>query len=160
MDSMTAAYRVYCFVMGAVLGSFANVCVHRVPRGRSIVHPPSSCPRCGHRIRARENIPVVSFLFLRGRCAGCRRPISWRYPAIEILLAFLFLGVAIRTPPGPEAIHGAFFVFVLVVVSAIDFDWCIIPDVFSLGLLGVAVVLAPLNSGLGATAPERAFAGK
>lgn len=158
MDPMTVAYRLYCFVMGAVLGSFANVCVHRVPRGRSIVHPPSSCPRCGHRIRARENIPVLAFLFLRGRCAACRRPISWRYPAIEILLAFLTLGVAIRVPPGPEAVHGAFFVFVLVVVSAIDFDWCIIPDVFSLGLLGVAVVLAPLNSALGSSAPERALA--
>ena len=117
--------------MGAVLGSFANVCIHRVPRGRSIVRPPSACPRCGRRIRPTENIPVVSYLLLGGRCAGCRRPISWRYPAVETLMAFLFLGVAMRTPPGPAAVLGVFFVFVLVVVSAIDLDWCIIPDVFS-----------------------------
>lgn len=154
-DPITIAYRLYCFVLGGVLGSFANVCIHRVPRGRSVVRPPSACPRCGRRIRPLENIPVLSFLLLRGRCAGCRRPISWRYPAVETLMAFLFLGAAVRTPPGPEAVLGAFFVFVLIVVSVIDLDWYIIPDVFSFGLFGVAVVLAPLNPALGADALSR-----
>ena len=78
--------------LGLVIGSFLNVVIARVPAGESIVHPPSRCPKCGHAISWYENIPVVSWLLLRGRCSGCKAPISARYPLIELLTGLLFLG--------------------------------------------------------------------
>ena len=79
--------RVVVGAHGLILGSFLNVVIHRVPRGISILFPRSACPSCGRVIRSYENVPVLSWLALRGRCAGCRNPISWRYPAVEILTA-------------------------------------------------------------------------
>jgi leader peptidase (prepilin peptidase) / N-methyltransferase len=70
-------------ILGLAIGSFLNVVVWRVPRGESVAHPPSACPRCGHRIRARDNVPVLSWLVLRGRCRDCGNPISLRYPLVE-----------------------------------------------------------------------------
>src|SRR5712692_267285 len=77
-------------VLGAMIGSFLNVVIHRLPRGQSIVLPKSACPACGAAIHFYDNIPIVSFLILRGRCRSCRRPISPRYPAVEALCALLF----------------------------------------------------------------------
>src|SRR5689334_11031230 len=76
---------VYIALLGLLVGSFLNVVIARVPEGMSIVSPRSRCPKCGHAIAWYENIPVFSWLFLRGRCSGCRQPISFRYPAIELL---------------------------------------------------------------------------
>lgn len=94
-------------ILGLAVGSFLNVVIWRVPRGESIVSPPSGCPACGHRIRWRDNIPVVSWLTLQGRCRDCDKPISLRYPLVEVLTGLLFAGVAAwavaRTPVGlPE----------------------------------------------------------
>src|SRR5712692_10706805 len=77
-------------VFGAVIGSFLNVVIHRLPREQSIVFPKSTCPACRAPIRAYDNIPILSFLVLRGRCRSCRAPISARYPAVEFLTALLF----------------------------------------------------------------------
>ncbi|HYQ96227.1 MAG TPA: prepilin peptidase, partial [Candidatus Eisenbacteria bacterium] len=79
------------FLMGLVVGSFLNVVIARLPRGESIVRPPSRCPRCKGRIRPWDNIPVLSYLLLRGRCRKCKRAISWRYPTVEILSGVLLL---------------------------------------------------------------------
>ncbi|MBT1605595.1 prepilin peptidase [Curtobacterium flaccumfaciens] len=91
-------------VFGLLIGSFLNVVVHRVPAGQSVVSPPSACPACGHTIRRRDNVPVLSWLVLRGRCRDCTAPISARYPAVELTTAVLFgltaLVVVGRSPAG------------------------------------------------------------
>ncbi|MDO9497183.1 MAG: prepilin peptidase, partial [Nocardioides sp.] len=87
---------------GLMVGSFLNVVVYRVPAGLSVVSPRSACPACGHTLRDRDNIPVVSWLLLRGRCRDCAEPISARYPAVEAGTALLFGLVAARTPASPE----------------------------------------------------------
>jgi leader peptidase (prepilin peptidase)/N-methyltransferase len=86
-------------VTGLAIGSFLNVVVYRVPAGMSVVHPRSACPNCGHEISARENIPVVSWLMLRGKCSGCSAPISKRYPIVELAGAVAFVLVAIWAAP-------------------------------------------------------------
>ena len=85
-----------CALLGLAVGSFLNVVIYRVPRKESIVTPPSACPSCGARIEARDNIPVLSWVLLRGKCRSCGASISWQYPAVEVLTAGLFAGVAGR----------------------------------------------------------------
>jgi len=125
------------FVFGAVIGSFLNVCIYRIPAGQSIVSPPSSCPDCGRRIRWYENIPILSYLFLLGRCAGCKKPISIRYPLVEALNGLLFVlifysfGFSWATPVY------SLFVSMLVVITFIDLDHQIIPDMISLPGIGI-----------------------
>jgi leader peptidase (prepilin peptidase)/N-methyltransferase len=93
---MEPALIAVCFVLGLVFGSFANVAIHRVPEGESVVRPPSACPECGQPIRPRDNVPVVSWLFLRGRCRDCGAPISARYPLVELVSGVLFAVTAWR----------------------------------------------------------------
>lgn len=141
---------------GAILGSFANVCIYRIPRGKSIIIPRSRCPRCHGAIRWFENIPVASYLMLHGKCRHCRQPISFRYALVELLMAILVGGAFWLTPErGPGVAIGVILTFVLVVISVIDLDWRIIPDVFSLGLFGAGLVLSPLNRSLGTAGPDR-----
>ena len=98
--TLTGLLSVLCGVLGLAIGSFINVVIWRVPRGMSIVAPPSSCPRCGHPVRARDNVPVLSWVLLRGRCRDCGEPISPRYPAVELLTAALFAWMPwLITPP-------------------------------------------------------------
>lgn len=97
---MTLAVVLLAAVLGLAVGSFLNVVVHRVPNGLSVVAPASACPGCGHGIRPRDNVPVVSWLVLRGRCRDCAAPISARYPLVELATAALFAVVAGVTVPG------------------------------------------------------------
>jgi leader peptidase (prepilin peptidase) / N-methyltransferase len=108
------------FVLGLVFGSFANVVIHRVPEGGSLVRPPSSCPECGSHIRPRDNIPVLSWLLLRGRCRGCGAAISARYPAVEVATGLAFAAMGWRF--GLDWALPAFLVlaWTLVVLSVID----------------------------------------
>ncbi|HJO23024.1 MAG: prepilin peptidase [Myxococcota bacterium] len=130
--------------VGLFAGSFLNVVIHRLPRGESVVAPRSRCPACGRMIRAWENIPVLSFLALRGRCAGCGASISWRYPVVEILTAVLFGAIAWRYGAAAETPLYCALAAALVAAAAIDFDHRIIPDEISLGGLAVALVVVPL----------------
>src|SRR5207247_7772662 len=91
-----AASAVMAFILGTILGSFLNVVIYRLPRGLSIVRPGSRCPHCHTLIRPRDNIPLVSFLILRGRCRACRAPISWRYPMVGAGSGGLFAGLRSR----------------------------------------------------------------
>lgn len=136
--------------LGLVLGSFANVVIARMPVGKSIVHPPSACPKCSQRIRWFDNVPVVAYIALRGRCRSCKNPISIRYPIIELLMMGLFLlmksffGVSwllyARDLP---------FAFLAVTITFIDLDHRIIPDELSLGGLVLGLALSYWVPGLG-----------
>ncbi|GAB2515112.1 A24 family peptidase [Microbacterium petrolearium] len=142
-------------VFGLAIGSFLNVVAHRVPAGRSIVSPPSACPQCGHRIRARDNVPVLSWLLLRGRCRDCGAPISPRYPVVEAVTGALFSAVAIRFTPeilaAGSAAEAASAALVLVAflalaafgvaLAAIDLDTTRLPNALVLPLAATGAVL-------------------
>lgn len=134
--------RVSFFAFGAVFGSFANVCIHRLPRGESVVRPRSRCPRCGEPIAARDNVPVLSWLLLRGRCRRCRSPISIRYPLVELTVALLFLLGAVLFGPSPEAVAFGLLAFAAVVLVATDLEARILPDEITFGILGAGLLLA------------------
>lgn len=120
------------FVLGSAVGSFLNVCIYRIPEGKSVVTPPSSCPACGARIPFYHNIPIVSYLVLRGRCSSCSAPISIRYPLVELLTGLMAAALALEF--GPTVELPVYFVFIsaLIVVTFIDLDHRIIPDVVSI----------------------------
>jgi leader peptidase (prepilin peptidase)/N-methyltransferase len=119
------------FALGAVIGSFLNVCIHRIPLGQSIVRPGSRCPACKAPIRAYDNIPIMSFLFLRGRCRRCRKPISWRYPLVEALNGGGYLLLLWQFGLGWPTLVYALLYSSLIVVTFIDLDYQIIPDVIT-----------------------------
>lgn len=109
-------------LFGLAFGSFANVVIYRVPRGQSVVSPPSACPGCGSRIKARHNVPLVGWFVLRGRCASCREPISARYPLVEALVGLLFTVVVARFGVSWESALLLPAAWAAVVLSAIDID--------------------------------------
>ncbi|NIQ39108.1 MAG: prepilin peptidase [Proteobacteria bacterium] len=123
---------VFAFIGGACVGSFLNVCIYRIPRGESIVFPPSRCPSCGQRIRFFDNIPILSYLLLRGRCRNCGSPISLQYPLVEFLSAIISLLLLKQFGPTVEYVGYFIFAAALIVVSAIDFVHRIVPDRISL----------------------------
>jgi leader peptidase (prepilin peptidase)/N-methyltransferase len=137
------------FVLGLCIGSFLNVCIYRLPAGQSIVSPGSRCPACGTAIRPWDNLPLVSFLLLRGRCRHCGRGISPRYPLVELLSGLLALACLARFgPTAPAAVAFAFGAAMLV-VTFIDLDHRIIPDRITLpgiALFGVLSLLMPQGS--------------
>mgnify|MGYP001430220774 CR=1 FL=1 len=120
------------FILGSSIGSFLNVCIYRVPNGESIVSPPSSCPKCKNRLRWYHNIPVLGYAFLGGRCGFCGLPISLRYPFVEILTGALFLLVFYYFCFCPLSFVYWLFLSLLIVVSFIDLDHQVIPDVISI----------------------------
>ncbi len=135
-----ATFAIVAAVFGAVVGSFLNVVVCRLPAGESIVSPRSRCPRCGAPIRPRDNIPVLGWLALRGRCRDCRAPIALRYPLVEAANALLWAALALRFGPGVSFPVFAVFCSALVAITLIDADHWIIPDAITLP--GIAVGLA------------------
>jgi leader peptidase (prepilin peptidase)/N-methyltransferase len=136
-------------VFGLCVGSFLNVVIARVPAGRSIVRPGSACPRCGAPIAWYDNLPVLSYVLLRGRCRGCREPISWRYPSVEIACGVLFALAYRRFEPSLELISALVLLAGLVAITGIDLDHQIIPDVLSLPGIGVGLLFSLAPGGLG-----------
>jgi leader peptidase (prepilin peptidase)/N-methyltransferase len=120
------------FVIGLAVGSFFNVCIHRLPRGESLAWPGSRCPSCGHGLRWYENIPVVSYLALRGRCARCRAAISVRYPLVELATGLFFLAAASTFEPGWLLAARLVFGSALIVLFAIDLEHHLLPNVITL----------------------------
>lgn len=120
------------FVFGAAVGSFLNVCIYRLPAKTSIVKPSSRCPNCGHPIRYRDNLPIISFILLGGKCRDCKSRISLRYPLVELITAALALILFIKFNLSLTFL--VFFVFtaVLIVITFIDLDHQIIPDILTL----------------------------
>jgi leader peptidase (prepilin peptidase)/N-methyltransferase len=126
-------------LMGAVFGSFLNVVAYRLPRGESLSRPRSRCPGCQTPIKPYDNVPVLSWLALRGRCRSCRAPISWRYPFVEAATGLLCALVVIVKGPDEDALLGLALVLLLVPVTLIDLDHRIIPN----RLMLIGAVLAP-----------------
>ncbi len=122
----------YVLIIGMCIGSFLNVCIYRLPEGTSIVRPPSACPRCGTAIRWYDNIPVISYLLLRGRCRGCQATISIRYPIVELLTGLFAMITWLQFGPNPATAIYFLFIAALLVITFIDIDHRIIPDVISL----------------------------
>lgn len=137
------------FFFGISVGSFANVIIYRLPENQSIVLPRSYCPACRKSIAAYDNIPLLSFLFLRGRCRHCRAVISLRYPLVELLMGLMFVAVFLLLSTRGEALLRFpfywYFCFSLVVLSLIDFKHFILPDLLTYPLLGVGFLLAVLD---------------
>jgi leader peptidase (prepilin peptidase)/N-methyltransferase len=131
-------------LFGLVVGSFLNVCIARIPLDASVVSPPSHCPRCKRPIRWYDNIPLVSFAVLRGRCRTCGVNISWRYPLVELLNGLLYLGVIFEFGFTGEAVLVMALCSALVVITFIDLDHQIIPDVITLPGMVLGLVAAPV----------------
>ncbi|MDX6668220.1 MAG: leader peptidase (prepilin peptidase) / N-methyltransferase [Solirubrobacteraceae bacterium] len=115
-------------ISGLIIGSFLNVVIHRLPRGESLVSPPSHCPSCGAPVKPYDNVPVLSWLALRGRCRSCGAPISVRYPLVEAGTAALFVAVVLVKGADRDAWLGLVFVTLLIPVALIDLDHRIIPN--------------------------------
>lgn len=133
------------FIFGSIVGSFLNVCIYRMPRSKSIIAPGSQCVHCGNPIKWYENIPLVSYILLRGKCSSCKKPIAARYFIVELLTAILFalfylkFGLSLDLPVFLMLACG------LIVATFIDFEHQLIPDTVSLGGLGIGLAVGLLK---------------
>jgi leader peptidase (prepilin peptidase)/N-methyltransferase len=146
----------YAFGMGAIVGSFLNVVIHRYPREESIVFPASHCPHCNTPIRWFDNVPVISWLALRARCRTCRKPISPRYPLVELANALFYLAVFLRTGPTIAFVLISAIVTMTIALIYIDADIQILPDVIDLP--GIAIGIACGALALGTVLPDLTIA--
>jgi leader peptidase (prepilin peptidase) / N-methyltransferase len=144
-------------ILGAAFGSFSNVVAYRLPRQESLVTPGSRCPRCGTAIKAHDNVPVLGWLLLHGRCRSCRAPISPRYPVVEALTALLAVAVVVTRHSAHDIALGLTLLIVLVPIALIDLDHRIIPNRITLpaAVAAVAIGAATRPSGV----PEQLIAG-
>jgi len=152
----------FAFIGGMVAGSFISVVAHRVPMGRSIVGPRSQCPACGTQIAAYDNIPVISWLLLRGRCRSCDARISVRYPLIELAVGAAFAATAVVLYDDPaELALGLVFVALLAAVTLTDLERRVIPNAILLAgaIIGIGIVAATDPASLGERAISAAAAG-
>jgi leader peptidase (prepilin peptidase)/N-methyltransferase len=131
------------FLFGLVIGSFLNVVIHRLPRGESLLHPGSRCPACDAKIAPWDNVPLLAYLWLGGRCRRCRARIALRYPLVELLTGLVFAAIAFRHGAAAMTPVWLAFAAVMIAAAAIDFDHRIIPDEISIGGLLVALALVP-----------------
>jgi leader peptidase (prepilin peptidase)/N-methyltransferase len=129
-------------VFGLLIGSFLNVCIYRLPRDLSVVHPRSFCPGCERTIPWHQNIPVLSFLILRGRCPGCHSSIPWRYPVVELLTGLLFFAGVLVHGVTPEAAKFCTLAAILVTLIFTDLEERILPDEFTKGGTVLGIVFA------------------
>ena len=133
----------FIFVLGLALGSFANVLIFRLPRKKSIAFPPSNCTSCKTPIKPYDNIPLVSYLILRGRCRHCRAKISLRYPLVELMTGLIFVLLLKHFGPTPQFAFFAVFTFIMLVHAFIDYDYYLLLDSLNIAglLLGVGILL-------------------
>jgi len=139
---MAIITQIFFFLFGSAIGSFLNVCIYRIPREKSIVNPPSACPACDKPIRFYDNIPILSYIVLRGKCRDCGTKISVRYPLVELLTSTLFLILYRKLGFTFELFVFLIFVSLLIAISFIDLDFQIIPDILSIGGVVLGFLLA------------------
>jgi leader peptidase (prepilin peptidase)/N-methyltransferase len=144
------------FLFGLIVGSFCNVVIYRLPQGKSIVTPGSQCRLCGNSIRSWDNIPVLSYFFLKGRCRFCREPISARYPAVEFISGILYMWLYVKFGFSMSFAIFALMASTLLVVALIDFDHKIIPNIITLP--GMVIGLG-LSLGISAITPLASLLG-
>ncbi len=160
---MDTLWAIYSFVVGACFGSFLNVCISRWPEGLSVVKPRSRCPKCGHQIGAMENIPIVSWLILRGKCRGCGTNISFQYPLVEILVGLIWLGSFLLFGLSFTAGRIAMLTTILFGVAVTDAKSYLIPDGFTvfglIWVLGTAFVSLFIGNGEPFVGPYDAILG-
>lgn len=159
-----SAFYFAVFIIGLAVGSFLNVVIYRLPQmmknqwqlecahlnqqepptieAMNLAKPGSSCPSCHHKIRFYENIPVLSYILLRGQCSSCHTKISLRYPAIELLTAFMSVVVAYHFGPSPHALAGIFLTYILITLTFIDIDEQLLPDSITLPVLWLGIALS------------------
>ncbi len=158
MPPSTPMIAVFVVLLGLAIGSFLNVCITRMPLRQSVVAPRSRCPRCGHGISARDNIPVFSWIRLRGRCRHCHTPIPWRYPAVEIAMAALFLLCFLLFGLTLDTAGAAIFCFLMLALCATDAETLKLPDTLTLPALGLGIAWRMLDASVGAQQPWKAAA--
>lgn len=154
---MEAPFVAIAFLFGLLIGSFLNVVAYRLPRGESLVSPPSHCPACGKPVRPRDNIPVLGWLLLHGRCRDCGEPFSWRYPAVELLTGVLYALVIATQDQAIDIVLGLCLVTALIPITLIDLDVRRIPDKIT-APAAVAALVAGLALDI-AGVPEQLIAG-
>ncbi|MDP3285329.1 MAG: prepilin peptidase [Desulfobacterales bacterium] len=138
------AINILVFIFGLCIGSFMNVCIYRIPLSKSIVTPRSMCPGCNRLISAYDNIPVISYILLKGKCRNCGIPISLRYPIVETISGLTALAVFMRFGISAEGLIYFVFISALLVITFIDIDHRIIPDTISLPGIPIGFLLASL----------------
>jgi leader peptidase (prepilin peptidase)/N-methyltransferase len=144
----TAAGAVLAALFGAVIGSFLNVVAYRLPRKESLVHPGSRCPQCETPIKPYDNVPVLGWLWLRGKCRACGARISWRYPLVEAVTAALWAGVVIKYGADSDVWAPLVFVTLLVPITLIDLDVHLIPNVLTgVGAIAAVALVLLFDSG-------------
>lgn len=151
---MNLIFPVFYGLFGAAAGSFLNVCILRIPEGRSFITGRSRCPACGHVLTYGDMIPVLSWILLRGRCRYCGSPISRQYPAVELLTSCMFILCCIARGPGPDAVLMCLLGCLLITAAFIDGRYMYIPD--TIHLLILLLALLSLAAGLGPSLPDRA----
>ena len=129
-------------LIGLCIGSFLNVVIYRLPRGQSLITPPSRCRNCGYLLRWYDNIPVLSWVFLRARCRKCGTPVSWQYPVVELITGALFLLVVWLTPVGPLLFSRLLLVCILIALFGIDLEHQILPNVITLPGIAIGVIVS------------------
>lgn len=144
IHSFLTPEHILAFIFGSIIGSFANVCIHRLPEHQSILFPGSQCPHCQQPLRPWHNIPLLSYLLLRGRCAYCRTPIVWRYPLVEGLCGLLYMLLYHHFGLSLQSIVLAILATSLLIVSFIDLAHQIIPDVITLPGIVAGILISAL----------------
>ncbi len=141
-------YAFFITLVGLVVGSFLNVCIYRIPKGMSILKPPSHCPHCGRKIKFYDNIPVISYIILGGKCRYCKAKISIRYPLVELLTGLLFLVSYLRFGITWELLKVLVFVTFSECIAFIDGEHMIVPDVVSFPAIAVGLLFALFSVGI------------
>lgn len=136
---------IFSVIFGLIVGSFLNVCIYRIPANISLWWPPSTCPKCKTKIKFYDNIPVLSYLILRGKCRKCKEPISIQYPIIEACTGLITLLVVWTLGLSAWTAVALFITYCLIVLSVIDFKLLIIPDRFSIGLAVLGLLVFFIN---------------
>jgi len=123
---------IFVFIFGAIAGSFLNVCIYRLPRDESILFPSSHCPNCGKPVKLYDNIPILSYAILRGKCRHCKKAISARYPIVETISGLMSIALVMKYGLTLHSLLLLLFVFSLIIITFIDLDYQIIPDILSI----------------------------